>query len=387
LDHPNIIKLYETYEDQSTIYMVLELATGGELYDHLIDADHYSEKEAAEYFYHMCQSINYCHNHDICHRDLKLENFIFENVSENAQLKLIDFGLSRKYSKNAGPKRMASIVGTAYYMAPEVLKRGGYTNKCDMWGLGAILYMMLSGRPPFDGESDRQIMEAVRLGKYEFGLEWSRVSPDAKNLVRRLLEMDPKKRISAEQCLAHPWLTKRAQMSKSPLSANVVESLKTFGKMNKLKQTAIDVIAFSLTQNQMKHLREAFKSMDKDNSGVIGIEEFHHALSDSGTSKAEIDELFTAIDRDGGGTISYSEFVAATVSRQNYLTEERLRAAFDRLDVDKTGDISLTDLKAVMGDMYNEDALKAMIGQADIHDDGKIHYEEFLEIMHRMNDG
>jgi calcium-dependent protein kinase len=201
-----------------------------------------------------------------------------------------------------------------------------------------------------------------------------------------MLDPNPGLRLDCKAVLAHPWLKSRSEQSNTPLPATVVEALQSFGKMNKLKQTAIDIVAFSLTPNQMKALRATFNSMDSDSSGVVSLKEFRRAIRDAEGEKkmkrAEIDKMFKSIDRDNSKTISYSEFLAAALDRQNYLTDDRLRAAFERLDVDKTGDISLEDLKTVMGDMYDEQSLTEMIAKADPTPDGKIHYEEFLEIMH-----
>ncbi len=164
LDHPNIARLYEYYETPTEIWLVLELCSGGEFYDALINAIKYTEVEAAKIFREMVCSVAYLHKVGIAHRDLKLENFVLENKEPGAALKLIDFGLSRRVGDGIGGR-----AGTSYYMAPEVLTcRNGrtYRELCDVWSLGILLFMMLTGRPPFDGETDADIMRSILTGTY-----------------------------------------------------------------------------------------------------------------------------------------------------------------------------------------------------------------------------
>jgi calcium-dependent protein kinase len=218
LDHPHIIKLFEVFEDEENVYLVQEFCSGGELFDQLAEQDHFDETFAAVIFEQILKALWYCHNNKICHRDLKPENFMFSNKEENATLKLIDFGLSRSFfdMTSTGERallRMETKAGTAFFMAPEVIQ-GNYSNSCDMWSIGCILYLMLSGYPPFDGESQEEIFESILEGKFDFDdEEWDGVSDEAKDLISQLL-INENDRLTAKQALKHPWIKMNLKKSK-----------------------------------------------------------------------------------------------------------------------------------------------------------------------------
>ena len=188
LDHPNILKVYEFYEDETRFYIITEHCEGGELFERIINEGTFEEDEAAVQMKALLSAIVYCHNHNICHRDLKPENLLYEHKGEGANLKVIDWGTSRQYNPNPDKKfNMTAKFGTPYYIAPEVLK-GSYNEKCDIWSLGVILYIMLCGYPPFNGGDDTQIIEAVESGRYNFPEdEWEHISDQAKDLISKCL--------------------------------------------------------------------------------------------------------------------------------------------------------------------------------------------------------
>lgn len=387
LDHPNIIKLYEYFEDKTRIYLVLELCTGGELYERLCDqkTKHYSEKEAARLVSKMLSAICYCHRKGVSHRDLKLENFIFESEAADANIKLIDFGLSRKY---ASITRMNTMVGTPYYIAPEILRGHGYTHAVDMWSMGVITYMLLSGKPPFAAREDSQILAKVRKAKYNFsGSTWKTVSSDAHDFVAKLLEANPRKRIDAEMALQHRWLRANYDFShhRPPsgrlLDPSIVHSLRDFSKMSSIKRAALEAIAFSLNAKEIVDLRRAFQTIDKDKSGQLTLQEVQEALIMEGMSSEEVKKVFAGLNQDHQSTVSYSEFLAATLSKRLYQSEERIREAFSRLDVDGSGFITADNLRKVMGDDYDSKRVEEMLHDADAEGDGKINYEEFAKLI------
>ena len=211
MDHPNILKLYEFFEDDKNMYLITEICKGGELFDRIIEEEFFSEKVAANIFKQMLQPINYCHKRGIAHRDLKPENFLFDTKDPNSDLKVIDFGLSKivrannamdpvlSGGKEAGKKdldRMNTRAGTPNYISPEVLA-GNYGVECDMWSAGCILYILLCGYPPFYGDDDMEILQMVQKGKFDFdGEEWDDISKEAKDLIKKLI-CKPEKRLTA----------------------------------------------------------------------------------------------------------------------------------------------------------------------------------------------
>jgi calcium-dependent protein kinase len=221
LDHPNIIKLYQTFEDHSYIYMVMELCTGGELFDRLADQRDakFTESKAADLVSKMLSSLNYIHLRRVCHRDLKLENFIFENSDKEAEIKLIDFGLSKVYLEDSA--HMKAVLGTSYYVAPEVLA-GDYGMECDLWGLGVLTFMLLSGQAPFSGEEDSDILKLVKIGKFSFTPRniWRNISKSAQDFISKLLVVDPKARMTAQEALQHPWMTEHRDQKIQAMNQN-----------------------------------------------------------------------------------------------------------------------------------------------------------------------
>merc|ERR1712113_220781 len=269
MDHPNIIKLYETFEDHRNIYLVMELCTGGELFDRIIEAGHFTEVQAAILVQQIIRAIFYMHENHVCHRDLKPENFLFQSKDaiEKPSLKIIDFGLSCKFDQN---QVLTTKAGTPYYVAPQVLG-GKYDQLSDLWSVGVIMYVMLCGYPPFFGETDAEVLSKVRLGNFSFNAaDWKNVSEDAKNLIRMLLKMNPRDRYTAEQALNHDWIKNKApKATDSPLRETFVENLRGFRKHDKFKKAALNVIAQQLEEKQIDDLRKVFTTLDKNGDGLL----------------------------------------------------------------------------------------------------------------------
>jgi len=203
LDHPNILKMYEFFEDEKRYYIVTDICKGGELFDEILARGKFSEKDAAVLMKQVLSCINYCHQNRIVHRDLKPENILLEQNKEFDQIKIIDFGTSLYFKEN---QKLSEKLGTPYYIAPEVLAKN-YNEKCDIWSCGVITFIVLSGIPPFNGATDQEIMKRVKSGKYSFSDPcWKNVSDQGKDFIAKLLTMKVDKRPSAAECLAHPWI-------------------------------------------------------------------------------------------------------------------------------------------------------------------------------------
>lgn len=345
----------------------------------------------------MLKAIAYCHSKGICHRDLKLENFVFESNEPDSQLKLIDFGLSCKYAAalkkrhhNKGElQRMQSVVGTPYYIAPEILKGEGYGIECDMWSVGVITYILLTGKPPFNDITDHGIMTKVMRGKYDLSAaKFYGCTKYSRDFIYHLMQVKPKDRMTAMEALQHKWIKhsqhkrERKEGKKAiTLSKDIMNSLLSFDKYSKFKQTALETIAFSMSFNELKELRNAFQAMDIDGNGIITLEEFQHAFEKNGIHDTNLVKLFNSIDTNQTGSLSYSEFLAATMRRKMFLDEERLIEAFDRLDVDGNGYLEIDDFKRLMGEEFQQEEVEEMIRSADKNVDGKIDFDEFMQMM------
>eukprot|EP00331_Platyophrya_macrostoma_P033866 CAMPEP_0176441590 /NCGR_PEP_ID=MMETSP0127-20121128/21290_1 /TAXON_ID=938130 /ORGANISM="Platyophrya macrostoma, Strain WH" /LENGTH=469 /DNA_ID=CAMNT_0017826401 /DNA_START=25 /DNA_END=1434 /DNA_ORIENTATION=+ len=384
LDHPNVIKLYETYEDSRHLYLVMELCKGGELFDRINEKGHYTEDEARRTFKQIMHAINYSHSNNIAHRDLKPENFLYLTGDEDSPLKVIDFGLSKVFKEEGNSKAMSTRAGTPFYISPEVLK-GKYDQSCDIWSLGVILYIILCGYPPFYGETDREILEAVNKGEFDFeGEEWDEVTEEAKDLIRKMITK-PEKRLTAQKVLEHPWMQKKSD-KKSTHSVNITQ-LRNFMGYCKLKKAVLTFMASQLSENEIIELGRIFVNLDANGDGTLTLEELADGLQKlPDFDPKEVQSMMSSIDTDKSGKVDYTEFLAATMERNLYLKEERLYAAFKMFDKDGNGTISASELREVLG---NSDMLgtkddsfwNELLKEADTNGDGEIDYAEFVAMM------
>jgi calcium-dependent protein kinase len=379
---PNIVEFKGSYEDRQSVHVVMELCAGGELFDRIIAQGHYSERAAANICRQIVNVVHVCHFMGVLHRDLKPENFLLASKDEGAMIKATDFGLSVFIEDG---KVYRDIVGSAYYVAPEVLRRS-YGKEIDIWSAGVILYILLSGVPPFWAENEKGIFDAILQGELDFQSQpWPSISDSAKDLVKKMLIQDPKKRITSTQVLEHPWLREGGEASDKPIDSAVLSRMKQFRAMNKLKQLALKVIAESLSEEEIKGLKAMFTNMDTDKSGTITYEELKTGLARLGSklSETEVKQLMEAADVDGNGTIDYVEFITATMHRHKLERDEHLFKAFLHFDKDNSGFITRDELKGAMKEygMGDEMTIEDIISEVDTDNDGRINYEEFCAMM------
>ncbi|GAB4828379.1 Calcium-dependent protein kinase 29 [Ancistrocladus abbreviatus] len=381
---PNIVEFKGAYEDKNHLYVVMELCSGGELFDRIVKRGSYSEKEAAVLFRQIVNVVHVCHFMGVIHRDLKPENFLMVNPDEDSPLKITDFGLSVFIEEG---KIHREIVGSSYYVAPEVLHRH-YGKEIDVWSAGVILYILLSGVPPFWADTEKGIFEEILKGKLDLkSSPWPSVSASAKDLIQKMLTRDPNKRISAAEALEHPWLREGGEASDKPIDSAVLIRMKQFRAMNKMKKLALKVIAENLSEDEIKGLRQMFNNIDTDRSGTITLEELKTGLARLGSrlNEAEIQQLMDAADMDKSGTIDYMEFITATMHRHKLEKEENLFEAFQYFDKDGSGFITRDELRQAMTQygMGDEATIDEILNDVDTNRDGRINYEEFVDMMKR----
>jgi calcium-dependent protein kinase len=349
LDHPNIIKFYETYHDEFYFHIVMELCRGKEVFDRIIEEGNINEHKVSKIIYKVLQAISYCHSAGISHRDLKPENILFETADQDAEIKLIDFGLSRKYDSK---EKMHTILGTPYYVAPEVLK-GDYDEKCDVWSIGALAYIMLSGDPPFNGNSNNEIFQKIMNEDLSFNKEkWKSVSKEAKDFIKKCMVKNPDHRFSTGKAIEHPWFSKIHEEvhSSENLNPEILENLKNFASPQKFKKMVLKFLVNQLSQKELKQLRQAFYAIDLDHTGQINKDELYKAFQMAGVnvSEEELQKILDTADEKEDGKLNYSEFLVATLNQKKFLDKEKLVAAFKYFDVDDSGYIDSGDLKDAM---------------------------------------
>ncbi|KAL5981993.1 Calcium-dependent protein kinase 14 [Asimina triloba] len=381
--HPNIVSLTDAYEDDNAVHIVMELCEGGELFDRIVARGHYTERAAAAVTKTIVEVVEMCHKHGVMHRDLKPENFLFANKKESSPLKAIDFGLSVFFKPG---ERFTEIVGSPYYMAPEVLKRN-YGPEVDVWSAGVILYILLCGVPPFWAETEQGVAQAIIRSVIDFKRDpWPKVSDSAKDLVKRMLDPDPKRRLTAQQVLDHPWLQNAKKAPNVPLGETVKARLKQFSVMNKFKKKAMRVVAEHLSVEEVAGIKDMFQMMDMNNRGQITIEELKIGLQKIGqyVPDADLQLLVEAADNDGNGTLDYGEFVALSLHLRKIGNDEHLRKAFHFFDQNQSGYIEIDELTASLTDDLgenSEEVINAIVRDVDTDKDGRISYEEFAAMM------
>lgn len=390
VNHPNIIKLIEVHEDLKYLHLITELCTGGELFDRIIaktqsPEGHFSEKDAANLIRDILDAIAYCHDEkQIVHRDLKPENFLFASSADDAPVKIIDFGLSR-HEVNPG-SMMKTKVGTPYYVAPEVLKRK-YTKSCDIWSIGVITYILLCGYPPFYGDSDTQIFDSVRAGRFDFpSPEWDTMSDAAKDFISCLLKKDPEERLSASEAMRHKWILDFASDGAASTPVRITHSRRrsqvfnSYMGMLKLKKAALGYIATHLTPAEVGNLGEIFESIDLDKDGSMSLKDLDHALTTRQFSPDLLERLRNLRDDlslTGDEKLNWKDFLAAMMDERLLVREDKIRMAFDHFRNTEDNCLEVKDLISVLGGEY---ATKEIIGLDHVLGQ-RISYEEFKGMM------
>ncbi|KAM6429521.1 calcium/calmodulin-dependent protein kinase type II subunit delta isoform 6-T6 [Rhynochetos jubatus] len=234
LKHPNIVRLHDSISEEGFHYLVFDLVTGGELFEDIVAREYYSEADASHCIQQILESVNHCHLNGIVHRDLKPENLLLASKSKGAAVKLADFGLAIEVQGEQ--QAWFGFAGTPGYLSPEVLRKDPYGKPVDMWACGVILYILLVGYPPFWDEDQHRLYQQIKAGAYDFpSPEWDTVTPEAKDLINKMLTINPAKRITASEALKHPWICQRSTVASMMHRQETVDCLKKFNARRKLK--------------------------------------------------------------------------------------------------------------------------------------------------------
>ncbi|XP_070024111.1 calcium-dependent protein kinase 28-like isoform X1 [Nicotiana sylvestris] len=394
--HENVVQFNNAFEDDNYVYIVMELCEGGELLDRILAKkdSRYAEKDAATVVRQMLKVAAQCHLHGLVHRDMKPENFLFKSPKEDSPLKATDFGLSDFIRPGSwmsvnllGGKKFQDIVGSAYYVAPEVLKRRSGPES-DVWSIGVITYILLCGRRPFWDKTEDGIFKEVLRNKPDFRRKpWPTISNSAKDFVKKLLVKDPRARLTAAQALSHPWVREGGDASEIPLDISVLSNMRQFVKYSRLKQFALRALASTVDEEELADVRDQFSAIDVDKNGVISLEEMRQALAKDlpwKMKESRVLEILQAIDSNTDGLVDFPEFVAATLhvhqleEHNSTKWQERSQAAFEKFDVDRDGFITPEELRMHTG---LKGSIDPLLEEADIDKDGKISLSEFRRLL------
>lgn len=403
LDHPNIVRPLELFSRRRDIFFIMPLCSGGDLYKRAP----YAEDEAARIVGMVVDTLAYMHSHGVVHRDIKFENVLFASKAFESEVMVIDFGLAKANYAVKKQGKLDEFVGTLYSMAPEVI-RGSYDEKCDVWSLGVITYMLLAGAMPFTRfDDERKFLRDLEAQRYDMNRKaMLKKSDDAKNFVKSLLVANPQKRPNMAKVKKHPWILGRrrsvptaesmqaasAQPPKPSSSRRlysddrIAEHLANYAASSKLRKIALMVVAHRADVDSLRDLREAFRAIDTTNEGTINFDELKVVLEKSGMSPKNIKMTFDAVDYDGTGKISYTEFIAACIEGSSHCDEDLLAEAFDRLDSDDSGYISKQNLRDILGNQFSQQLVEEMIADADFKKNGRVDFEEFINLMHNKRD-
>ncbi|XWS48638.1 hypothetical protein CRYUN_Cryun13aG0093200 [Craigia yunnanensis] len=272
--HKHMIKFHDAFEDANNVYIVMELCEGGELLDRILSrGGRYTEGDAKNIVVQILSVVAFCHLQGVVHRDLKPENFLFTTRDEDAPMKIIDFGLSDFIRPD---QRLNDIVGSAYYVAPEVLHRS-YTVEADMWSIGVITYILLCGSRPFWARTESGIFRSVLRADPNFDdSPWPSVSPEAKDFLKRLLNKDHRKRMTAAQALTHPWL--RDENHAVPLDILIYKLVKSYIRATPFKRAAQKALSKALPDDAFVYLRAQFRLLEPK-EGCVSLSNFKAALT------------------------------------------------------------------------------------------------------------
>ena len=383
LDHPNIVKYFETFEDEYYIHVVMEFIPGENLFGLLCNSQRkITESDMNSITKYLLKAIGFLHNNDIVHRDIKPENILFSIPGKWSSLKLIDFGLS--IPSNVKDKYR---VGSPYYMAPEMID-GKFCKQSDVWSIGVILYLMSTGYFPFNGSSVEEVMSNIKAGRLKLD-KMKNVNKELKDLVKQMLNPDASKRPSIEEILNDPWFTSdlfddQTDTNNRYIDKNIIEALKNFSHNSLLAKEALFYLAKISSEEEVIKLKKAFLEMDKDNTGTLEYEEILETFEKLGIKKEdkEMKEIWTGLDFHIDGKVNYTEFLAATISSVEFFKEEKIWSAFKYFDSENKGYITCDSMiNALKQDnlTVNEAGLKSMFDK--LNKKKKVDFEEFKSMI------
>ena len=401
LEHPHIVKFYETYHDNKYFHIVIELCRGNNLYMRLKKLKGRMKEEHVKIIIlKILHAINYCHSKGIVHRDLKPENIVFESPSsysndynENNEeenndndfnIKICDFGLS---ALKKSTDKLHTILGTPYYMAPEVLK-GDYNEKCDIWSIAAITYYLITGTEPFKGDTSNQIFSRILYTEPDYSpTKFWNTSENLLDFLKRCFSKDPGVRPTALEALSHPWFDNLFKKIHSPkfIGENIFYNISTTKKFSQLKRLIMRYVVYNMGHAELNMYKKAFIAFDKDNTGVITPEELKRlfAVYHKTLSETQIKNIMSVSD-EKNDFLTYYEFIILCLQVEEFLSPIKLLDAFLFFDVDNNNEIDNDDLYMALlrwgKDVIDKDMMEKIIFLGTKKKYKKLNLRAFVEI-------
>ncbi|KAJ3682171.1 hypothetical protein LUZ60_014744 [Juncus effusus] len=378
----NMVNFYDACEDTQNVYIIMELCEGGELLDRILSrGGRYTEEDAKAIVVQILNVVSFCHLQGVVHRDLKPENFLFSTREENSAMKIIDFGLSDFIRPD---ERLNDIVGSAYYVAPEVLHRS-YSTEADMWSVGVISYILLCGSRPFWARTESGIFRSVLRADPNYDdSPWPSISPQAKDFVRRLLNKDYRKRMTAAQALTHPWL--RDERREVPLDMLVYKLVKSYLRATPFKRAALKALSKAITENELIYIRLQYNILQPNNDGRVSLDNFRAALLRNTTEamkESRVYEILNALEPLGYRRMDFDEFCAATITPYQLEAlqdwEQIATTAFEFFELEGNCIIQIEELAQ---EMNLSSAAYSIIKEWIRPSDGKLSFLGYTKFLH-----
>jgi len=403
----HVVNMLDVFDEPKAVHVILEMCAGGELFERIVQKGHYSEQDAARVVKQICQGLKGLHTVNILHRDMKPENILYRGEDEHAPLVIVDFGLSMIKGQ---PDAMDGLFGSLDYISPEALLKKYYCEATDMWATGVILFILLSGYPPFWADNTRGKQTAIIKGTYDFNEPiWSKISDEAKNLIKGLLQVDPTKRSTVDEVLDHSWLRNIEHVNNSPLPNEVAVRISQFNAKRKFRAAAYAAVCMArsmkslrsnlsklsgiktLSEAELLRIRTAFKEVG-GSAGGISLTQLAEVMTSLNITFPNIDKVFELFDENSDGSVDQRELIMGLALLRETPTDEHfryddkgLRFCFDVYDTDGNGMLSRDELSSVlrmMADQDQEGAIQAdVIGDLfetlDADMDGQVSFEEF----------
>ncbi|KAL7101309.1 hypothetical protein ACP275_08G047100 [Erythranthe tilingii] len=386
--HSNLIQFYDAYEDHENVYVVMELCEGGELLDKILSrGGKYAEDDAKIVMIQILNVVSFCHLQGVVHRDLKPENFLFTTKEETSPLKAIDFGLSDFVKPD---ERLNDIVGSAYYVAPEVLHRA-YSTEADVWSVGVIAYILLCGSRPFWARTESGIFRAVVKAEPTYDEQpWPTMSSEAKDFVKRLLNKDPRKRMTAAQAICHPWIRNTSEV-KVPLDILIFKLMKAYMRSSPLRKAALRALSKTLTVDELFYLKEQFAHLEPNKNGTINLDNIKAALKKNATdamNESRIYDFLASLNALQYRRMDFEEFCGATLSVYQLEAldrwEQHARCAYELFEKDGNRTIMIEELASELG-LGPSVPVHAVLHDWIRHTDGKLSFLGFVKLLHGVS--